>query len=318
MMTTAQVLPASQKRAAPAHPARALLSVMGWELRRLRTSRLTWAIPLALIVISLINFWPARHPHHFNFGAGEYQISETSAWGMVDLFATRNFLLLALLAPFVTADGVAHDLKRRTYELLMATPLPTWAYVWGRYLTNLLLSLGLAVALLVALLAFDMALPLLDPPSPALPSQAGNIFAIWAVVAMPATFLLSSVSFALGTLLPRYTTLVKVGIVIVWLGLAGLFALLPSQAPLSDWQLALDPTSVGRSTMQDTRYFLDFLHRFSDSAPAAQITRSLLATEQRLPDLWAWLAPQLAWAALALALVVFAAVSFKRFRNVPQ
>jgi ABC-type transport system involved in multi-copper enzyme maturation permease subunit len=314
MTTTTHAIP--DQKAATTRRANPLLSVMAWELRRLGTSRLTWAIPLALIVLSLANFWPARHPHRFDIGLSEYQIAETSAWGMIDLFATRNFLLLVLLLPFVTADGVARDLKRRTHELLMATTLPTWAYVLGRYLTNLLLSLGLAVALLAALLVFDIALPLLDPTHPALPPQAGNILAIWAVVALPATFLLSSVSFAFGTLLPRSTTLVKVGVVIVWLGLAGLFALLPSQAPLTDWQMALDPTSVGRSTMLDTQYHLDFLHRnFSDHTPSAQINQALLAAEQHLPDLWAWLAPELAWAALALALVVLTMFAFQRFRN---
>src|SRR5256884_3560350 len=49
-------------------------------------------------------------------------------------------------------DGVTRDLNRRTHELLMTTALPTWAYVWGRYLAGLVMSLGLALLLLASIL----------------------------------------------------------------------------------------------------------------------------------------------------------------------
>ena len=39
--------------------------------------------------------------------------------------------VFALMLPFVVTEGVAADYKRRVHELLMATPLPGWAYVWG-------------------------------------------------------------------------------------------------------------------------------------------------------------------------------------------
>src|SRR5205807_9692222 len=104
-----------------------------------------------------------------------------------------TLMLLGLLLPFVNADGVTRDLHRRTHELLMATALPTWAYVWGRYLIGLLLSLGLSLLLLAAILGMGLFLHLTitDYPLP----EIGNLMVICVGMFASAAALVSSLSF---------------------------------------------------------------------------------------------------------------------------
>lgn len=310
-MTSAPALAARQKRATATHPTRALLSVMGWEARRLRASPFNWAIPFVLFIIVLADFWPAHS--YVSTNTDLYEFARTSALGLVNLLAGRLLLLPVLMLPFINADGVARDWKRRTHELLLTTPLPGWAYVWGRYLTGLLLSLGIALVVLAAILVEGAGslLTIASYPTP----QIGTILAIWGVNVVPAVVLLSSVSFALGTWLPRRSTVVKIAILIVWLGVAGAFAGLPSIYPLSNWQLALDPTSNGWSTVIVAQYRFEFYHHVPLTAPRSQSLPFFLALENRLPDMSAWLAGQLVWVGLGIVLVILATVFFKRFRS---
>jgi hypothetical protein len=125
-----------------------LLPVLIWELRRFRASRLFWFQALGCFCFLL-------------FVAG------TSARGLLHTLPLV-LVVLVLLLPFVTADGVTRDLSRRTHELLMTTALPTWAYVWGRYLAGLLISLGLALLLLASILGMGglLHLTVADYPLP--------------------------------------------------------------------------------------------------------------------------------------------------------
>src|SRR5258708_19687321 len=60
--------------------------------------------------------------------------------------------------------------------------------------------------------------------SPAYPApDVGNVLILWGGMVVPATVLLSSVSFALGTLLPRQSLLIKIGILLAWF--VGMFML---------------------------------------------------------------------------------------------
>src|SRR5579859_1570824 len=156
MMTTlAPVMPKRQMQRT--QRARPLLAVMAWEARRLRASRASWISALVAFCLFLFAIWIARAPIQMGFGnaAGSFSasVAGTSAWGLIVIFPSFLLFPLAIVLPFISADGVGRDLKRRAHELLMTTALPTWAYVWGRYLVVLLLSLGLAVALLAAILA---------------------------------------------------------------------------------------------------------------------------------------------------------------------
>src|SRR5258708_3689039 len=132
-----------------------LTRVMAWELRRFRASRLFWLQALGFFCFLLFLTWAQQAPDTFGTAPGNVAssgfVAGTSAWGLLQTLPPA-LVLLVILLPFVTADGVSRDLSRRTHELLMTTALPTWAYVWGRYLIGLLMSLRLPLLLLAAIL----------------------------------------------------------------------------------------------------------------------------------------------------------------------
>jgi ABC-type transport system involved in multi-copper enzyme maturation permease subunit len=306
-----------------------LLSVMAWELRRLRASRSTWILPPIALGLFLLILWNEREPidwgpvsvfdHttlRFTFGGS---IVSLSAWGLTFILPSGLLFLLAIILPFVSADGVNLDLKRRTHELLMTTAIPAWAYVFGRYLVVIGLSLGLAVLQVAAILGMGLALHLSlggpDNPAP----QVGSILALWAAMILPAMLLISSSSFALGTLLPRQTNLVKVGLIVIWLIGALIIPTTPiwQNIHLPAWYEDWDPTSalLWRAFHYD-RAFTQASLQLAPHPTGSQLSQLFQSVEYQQPDLWAWLGPHLLWAALALALVAFAAVTFRRFRTV--
>ena len=229
------------------HP---LARVIAWELRRFRASRLFWFQALGLFGFLLLMTWALHAPDQIgagvSVGGGGVSlngfVAGTSAGGLLRTLPTV-LVVLALLLPFVTADGVTRDLSRRTHELLMTTALPSWAYVWGRYLAGLVMSLGLALLLLASILGMGWLLHLTvtDYPAP----EIGNVLLLWASMVVSATILVSSFGFALSTLLPRLSTLVKVVIMVAWivgalvipLGLGG------NTTPPPSWYVNWDPTS---------------------------------------------------------------------------
>lgn len=198
------------------HP---LLAVLTWEMRRFRASRLFWLQALGFFVLLLFVMWLGREPSSFTFQSSPSApplfgfVVGTSAWGLLHFLPDGLLLLLGLLLPFVNADGVTRDLQRRTHELLMTTALPSRAYVWGRYLLGLLMSLGLTLLMLAAILGMGLLLHLTIPDYPM--PEMGNLLLLWVGMVVPTTILLSSTSFALGTLFPRQSTLVKIGILLV-------------------------------------------------------------------------------------------------------
>jgi ABC-type transport system involved in multi-copper enzyme maturation permease subunit len=172
-----------------------LLAVVTWEFRRFRASRLFWLQALGFFVFVLVSLWLGLQPSAFTlFGSVSGFVAGTSAWGLLQYLPIGVVLLLGLLLPFVNADGVARDLQRRTHELVMTTVLPSWAYVWGRYLVGLLMSLGLAMLMLAAILGTGTIfhLTITDYPAP----DIGNVLILWVGMVVSATILLSSVSFA--------------------------------------------------------------------------------------------------------------------------
>ena len=102
------------------HP---LARVMAWELRRFRATRLFWFQALGFFGFFLFLTWVQGTTIHFSTRNNDGFIAGTSAQGLL-LTLPTVLLLLVLLLPFVTADGVTRDLQRRTHELLLATALP--------------------------------------------------------------------------------------------------------------------------------------------------------------------------------------------------
>jgi ABC-type transport system involved in multi-copper enzyme maturation permease subunit len=236
-------------------------------------------------------------------------------------------LLFGLFLPFVTTDGVARDLNRRTHELLMASALPTGAYMWGRYLAGIVLSLSMADLLLLAIATIGVAEHLAQPGTyPAL--DMPGALAIWAIIVLPATVLLASLSFALGTMLPRRSNLVKTGVLLGWFicgVLLSQFMLHQVQAQTQSDGLSLpwyaayivwDPTSslIGGALRSQFYHRLGATLRNPALSNQAFLTQVLHVVKQA-PDLGAFLGPHLAWIGISLSCVVVAALAFKRFRG---
>jgi ABC-type transport system involved in multi-copper enzyme maturation permease subunit len=297
-----------------------LLRVMAWEFRRFFASRLFWFQALGLFGFLLLMTWALHAPENISAGVsvgggGEPLsgfVAGTSAGGLLHALPIV-LVVLALLLPFVTADGVTRDLSRRTHELLMTTAMPSRAYVWGRYLAGLVISLGLALLLLASILGMGgfLHLTVTDYPLP----QIGPVLLLWVGMVVSATILVSSVGFALSTLLPRLSTLVKVVIMVAWimgalvipLGLGG------NTPPPSNWYVNWDPTSGITA--------LGLLPSYNISpnpsiTSEAQFQQFILSMENKMPDLAGWFAPHLLLAGLSLLLVLLAALAFKRSRDV--
>ncbi len=289
-----------------------LTRVMAWELRRFRASRLFWLQALGFFCFLLFLTWAQQAPDTFGTAPGNVAssgfVAGTSAWGLLQTLPSA-LVLLVILLPFVTADGVSRDLSRRTHELLMTTALPTWAYVWGRYLIGLLMSLGLALLLLAAILGMGGLLHLTVPAYP-LP-QIGAVLLLWVGMVLPATVLVSSLSFALGTLLPRRATLVKIVILLGWIvGAVILPKGLGNTTPPA-WYVNWDPTSAVTALGMLPQYSLDL----SRVTSQAQLQQLLLTVENKVPDISGWFAPHLLLAGVSLILVLVAALAFKRSRD---
>jgi len=333
-MTSTHIVSVSgQQRIIPRRP-HPLLGVIAWELRRLRASRSTWILALVTFGVFLLILWLERGVDSVAVSAapGKWAIffggdlAYDSVWRLLRQLTTGSLSLFILALPFVCADGMARDLKRRTHELLMTTALPSWAYFWGRYLIILALSLGMALLLLAAMLMMALATYLVlggaDYPIP----QIGLILAVWAALVLPMVIFISSLSFALGTLFPRRTNLIKIGITVIWFFIALILPDVagPAGTPPS-WYTNWDPTSATLLADVPDRYqraFQSMIHAAGlDSQPHTPATNTqalqfLHTLEYQFVDLWLWLGPHLLWAGLALGLLGIAAISFKRFRNV--
>ena len=304
----------SQPRTAPR--LRPLLSVMTWELRRFRASRLFGVQALVFFCFLVLATWAEAMAAQIATRTASAFIPGTSVWGLL-VYLPTTLVLLAVLLPFVTADGVTRDLQRRTHDLLMSTALPSWAYVWGRYLIGLLMSLGLAVLLLVAILGTGTVLHLAVAGYPA--PEPGTVLVLWVGMVVPATVLVSSVGFAIVTLLPRLSTMVKIVILVAWVAGAEVLPSLiyhPSgpNAPSPGYS-AWDPTSALTALTMVQHYQLNFGPRTPAPSTSAQFQQLINTIANKAPDVSGWLAPHLIEAGASLVLVALAAVAFRRFRN---
>lgn len=230
-------------------------------------------------------------------------------------------MLLGLYIPFLAADSVARDLKRRAHELLMTTAIPSRAYVWGRYLSALLLAISLAVVLLLALVTIAGARRLLQPDMYVAPDLPG-IVALWAFIVLPPTILLSSVSFALGTLLPRRTAIVQLAIMLTWFVGANIAGRIVTQCQDCAFasgeavqRAAWDPTSLALQNLQGPNALTRQLAAETQGLSDAAFLDHLHALEQQLPDMSAWIAPHVAWALAGVAVVLLTTPLFRRFRG---
>ena len=310
-------------RTAPTASPYLLVADLWWELRRVLASRATWVlaagtfgvfVALMLLVWWRDNLFTLATPQ----GTLAFHYPATSVWGLIVTYPQSPGMFLGMLLPFVGVAGIARDLSRRTHELLMATSLPSWAYVWGRYLASLCLSLVLAGMIFFAIVVVTVLLHLVDS-SVYPPVVLSSILAVWMVVVLPPTLLLSGLSFSLGAVLPRRANLVSLGVVLAWFTCGASFWYLvnphyrdpnPHPSPYVTW----DPTSIAPTFPLEHQ----FVHQVTAAAQTwdrPAVLRYARALQQTLPDLSAWIAPHLVWAAVGIAAVGIASLAFRRFRG---
>jgi len=281
---------------APGH-IRSLFRVITWELRCCQASRLFWIQVSVLSAGLLFPTWVLRASAFY----GNDSVAETSSAGLL--------LLLPLLLPFLTTDGVTRDQQRRT-RVLMVTALPTWTYIWGRYLAVLLISLGLALLLPISFLAMGVLLHLTTTAYP-LP-QMGVLPLLWVGIVVPAVILVNSSGFALSTLLPRFSLLIKTAMSGIWIAGALLLPrVVDDPTLLPTWYVSWDPTS--EALAHGPLSLLPF------SPGSLHMTRGLmqhlllvLERQSQTPDLVGWFVPHLLLGGLSLSQVITTALVFQR------
>ena len=205
----------------------------------------------------------------------------------------------------------------------MAAAIPTRAYVWGRYVVVLALSLFFAIELLLAILLLvtfeHAAIGGADYP----PAQVGSVLAVWAALVVPTTIFACSLSFAIGTLLFRRTALVKLAIALAWfVWISSLPAFVRGNPDVPQWFLRWDPTYVGLAhtglyDIYDHAFYQSVipLERSGHAVSQAQLLGIFHQLVNVLPDSGSWLPPHLVWAAGAICLVGVASFAFKRFQH---
>lgn len=293
-----------------------IVTVMLWELRRYAARRASWVMLGAVLAFFMFLMWYMRGisiSTYFMPEPASVTLSGTSAWGMIRTIPRVMLLAFGMFLPFLAAGSVAHDLKQRTHEILMSTPVSTTAYVWGRYLAVLVAGLGMALLMLVAIFIVGFTLHLgTDYPPPNVVAAVS----LWATIVLPAMMLNVALSFALGVLLPRFSNPVKIVVLTAWF--LSVYLATPQVAP--DWYAAWDPTSRTMSYELEGQYMpesgLAFVFRFPESrADLEEIRQAVRVMEQGFPDLLPWVPPKLVYVALGFALVALARARFQRFRD---
>ncbi len=316
-MTISAVSAPSRAERAPTGESRPhpLITIIRWELRRLGSSRTLWISALLVFVLScLVEVGLATDPDAQTFpsdvGIRTVKIDWLSNYGLFHTLPTFLGTILALFIPFLCTDGVALDLKRRTHELLMTTAVPSWAYVWGRYLSSLLVSLGLACVMLLGIIAVALGMLHVQPDLVLAPDLRGILF-LWAVLFLPPVLILSGISFGLGTLYPSLSNLIKVAVLLLWF----LDRPIISRLVAGDAGVVWDPTSQSVAATPTTGVALTQLAQQTQHLSPAMFLVRLHAWESQLPDISTWIIPRLAWVGLGFALVLLASLWFRRFRD---
>jgi hypothetical protein len=303
-----------------------VLAVFTWDLRRLAAARSTWVI----IALSFVVFcagellFRAAVQSTITYANGAtrtFWLDWGSDFGLFNSLPQAPGVLLGLYMPFLAADGVARDLTRRTHELLMTTAIPSRAYVWGRYLSTLLLSVALACVMLLAIITVDGVRHLVHSDIYLIPDVPG-IIALWAFIVLPATILLSSVAFMLGTLLPRLSTLIKLAIMLIWFVLANVTGRIVTQCQgcaytggAAAQRAAWDPTGLALQNQQGYNVLTHQLATETQGFSQMAFLAHLHGMEQQLPDMSAWVIPHVTWALFGVVVVVLATPLFQRFRQ---
>ena len=293
---------------------RPLRVVIGWELRRLHAARWNWVLPLILWFVCATLIW-FKHswgrPVVDGRGGATVVIIGTSMVGLPYLMIFSVLIIFGIVLPFATAGAIAHDYEQRIHEVVMSTSISTPVYVWGRYTASLLIGVGLALVALSSVLVMAPILAMVEPgyPSP----NVGVILAIWAIAVLPATILVTSLSFLLGTLWPRRVTIMKLVTVVAWVVLAFTPDVFDHGGT---WFTYWNPTSYGIVRVQ-VDHFLQAYQAHIQSTPGATAHIDLALQLQQQPlALAPWILSHSSIVGISFLLIVVISQRFDRFRRV--
>jgi ABC-type transport system involved in multi-copper enzyme maturation permease subunit len=292
-----------------------LLTVVRWELRRLVADRATWLVVAFAVALCLGVAW-IKH----SWGrpvvdgvAGEMiLIIGTTRVGLPYLMIEGLFVLFGPLIPFVATDGVAHDYRQRTDDLVLVTPVSTNAFVWGRYLAVLLVCLLMDLVLLGSVFVVGPLLHALDSRFP-LPDEWLGV-GVWMIAIVPGTIVIASVSFALGTAWPHLAGSLKLLPVVLWIGLVFLSDVVDHGGT---WFTAFNPTSHGIVRVEVDQFLAAYQMAVTGVTDPTSRAETALLLQQTAPNLGLWVAPHLVLVGASFLLVAWTATRFGRIRGAP-
>lgn len=90
-------------------------------------------------------------------GRVDLSTDSSAARQLVDFFFLGQYILASLMAPTFAAGAISGEKERKTYEMLLASPLRPWAIVIGKMVASLT---HLAVLIMASLPIIMLALPL--------------------------------------------------------------------------------------------------------------------------------------------------------------
>ena len=293
---------------------RLLRAVIGWELRRLRAARWNWVFPLLLWFVCATLIW-FKHswgrPVVDGRGGATVVIIGTSTVGLPYLIIFSVLVIFGLVLPFATASGIAHDYEQRIHEMVMSTAIPTWVYVWGRYVASVLIAIGLALVALAAILVMAPLLVIIEPGYPW--PNIGLILAIWAIAVFPATIVVTSLSFLLGTLWPRRATIMKLVTVVIWVVLVFTPDVFDHGGT---WFTYWNPTSYGIVRVHVDRFLQAYQAQIQSGIDTTAHVELALHLQQQPLALAPWIVSHTITVGISFLLIVAMAYRFDRFRRV--
>jgi hypothetical protein len=194
------------------------------ELKLLLRGRGIW---VAALLLAALGVWLASMNREFPYGA----------WAEITTAATLCTLLLTLS----TGGAVQRDVDRRVGDIFLSTPVPSAAYVLGKYLVAVGVLLGLSLIEVAAAILADRFDSWRNPPAILGHSQYPGIGSapylsgwVW-LIATPVIFggavALAGITLARGQRVLAYTA-----IVLLWF--------VPAFISYSGWPLLLDLTGV--------------------------------------------------------------------------
>lgn len=121
-------------------------------LTNLRASRSFWLMLLYQLALAgvLLSGYPVGE-------RVDLTTDSTAARDLVNFFFIGQYIIASLMAPTFAAGAISGEKERKTYEMLLASPLHPWAIVLGKMVASLT---HLAVLIVTSLPIIMLALPL--------------------------------------------------------------------------------------------------------------------------------------------------------------